>query len=295
MILALETTNLIERALLEDLATGDPTTEAIIPNHLTGTGIIKSKATGILCGGGLAMAVFHAIDPSLQGKLLLKEGSALRPGMEIGRVSGNLKAILTGERTALNFLQHLSGIATETSKYVKAIEGLKTRIVDTRKTIPGLRKVEKYAVQIGGGRNHRQNLGDGILIKDNHISTLKTTLQKEVTLAEIILTAQKMASHTLKVEVEVTSLEEASQALDSGAQLLLLDNMSIDEMREVVLLNNGKAVLEASGGINLDSVRSVAESGVDIISIGALTHSSCALDISMDLEADPTSETILNP
>ena len=286
MILPLETTNLINRALLEDLGTGDPTTEALIPDHLTGIAIIKSKAHGILCGGDLAIAVFNAIDPSLQGELLLAESSMLRPGSEIARISGKLSSLLTGERTALNFLQHLSGIATETSKYVKAVEGLKTRIVDTRKTIPGLRRVEKYAVQIGGGHNHRQNLGDGILIKDNHISALKTALGKAITLGEIILTAQRKASHTLKVEVEVTSLEEAGQALDSGAQLLLLDNMSTDEMRDVVLLNNGKAILEASGGINLDSVRSVAETGVDIISIGALTHSSSALDISMDLKAD---------
>lgn len=285
MILALDTTNLISRALLEDLGTGDPTTEALIPDNLTGTGIIKSKAHGILCGGDIAVAVFNAIDPSLQCKLLIPEGSILHPGIEIALVSGKLGSILTGERTALNFLQHLSGIASETAKYVKAVEGLRTRIVDTRKTIPGLRRVEKYAVQIGGGQNHRQNLGDGILIKDNHISALKRSLGKEISLGEIIITAQKKASHTLKVEVEVTSLEQAREALESGAQLLLLDNMSTDEMKEVVLLNNGTAILEASGGITLDSVRSVAESGVDIISVGALTHSSNALDISMDVKS----------
>ena len=284
MILPLDATELINRALLEDLGTGDPTTEALIPDKLTGTGIIKSKAHGIFCGGGIAVAVFNAIDPSLQSKLLIPEGSVLQPGMEIAQIFGKLNSILTGERTALNFLQHLSGIATETAKYVKAVEGLGTRIVDTRKTIPGLRRVEKYAVQIGGGRNHRQSLGDGILIKDNHISALKIGLGEEISLGEIIVAAQKQASHTLKVEVEVSSLEEAKEAITWGAQLLLLDNMSTDEMKKVVLFNNKRAILEASGGINLDSIRSVAECGVDIISVGAITHSSNALDISMDVK-----------
>lgn len=286
MILTPDTTSLIHRALQEDLGIGDPTTEALIPDSITGMGIIKSKASGVMCGGTIALEVFNAIDKSLQGELYVEDGSELQPGMQIAQIYGRISSILRGERTALNFLQHLSGIATETAKYVNAVVGLNTRIVDTRKTIPGLRNVEKYAVRIGGGQNHRQNLGDGILIKDNHISAIKRYLGNETTLGKIINTAQEKVSHTLKVEVEVTSLEEAEEALNAGAQLLLLDNMTTGEMKKIVLLNKGNAILEASGGINLETVRSVAECGVDIISVGAITHSSKALDISMDVELE---------
>ena len=272
---------LIDRALQEDLSIGDPTTEALIPPDMQGEGVLRAKAQGVLCGGEIALAVFRRIDPTLTCEPLLADGALLGSGDTIARIQGAVASILKGERTALNFLQHLSGIATETARYVQAARGLKARIVDTRKTVPGLRTLEKYAVRIGGGHNHRRNLGDGVLIKDNHIAALRA---RGMTLAEIVRRAQEEASHTLKVEVEVTSLAEAEEALEAGAQLLLLDNMSLEEMRQVVALARGRALLEASGGINLETVRAVAECGVDIISVGALTHSSQALDISLDLE-----------
>ena len=272
---------LIDRALQEDLSIGDPTTEALIPPDLQGESVLRAKAQGVLCGGEIALAVFRRIDPALTCELLLPDGARLGSGDTIARIQGAVAGILKGERTALNFLQHLSGIATETARYVQAAQGLKARIVDTRKTVPGLRTLEKYAVRTGGGHNHRRNLGDGVLIKDNHIAALRA---RGMTLAEIVRKAQEEASHTLKVEVEVTSLAEAEEALEAGAHLLLLDNMSLEEMRQVVALARGRALLEASGGINLETVRAVAECGVDIISVGALTHSSQALDISLDLE-----------
>ena len=189
--------------------------------------------------------------------------------------------ILRAERCALNFLQHMSGIATETARYAAAVSGTRAAIVDTRKTVPGLRTLQKYAVLVGGGRNHRMDLADGVLIKDNHIAALRA---REVGLAEIVRRAKEGAPHTLKVEIEVESMEEAREALDARADVILLDNMPPEEMRRVVEMIGGRALVEASGGITLESVREVAETGVDIISVGALTHSVNALNISLDLE-----------
>ena len=274
-----EVAALVDRAIQEDLAMGDVTTEALIPPDLRGEAILFSKAHGVLCGGPVALMVFQHIDPSLSIDPLLQDGTVLEPGQTIARVQGSIASILMGERTALNLLQHLSGIATAAARYVQATQGTKARIIDTRKTLPGLRTLEKYAVRTGGGHNHRRNLGDGVLIKDNHIAALRA---QGMTLAQIIRQARENASHTLQVEVEVDSIAEAQEALEAGAGLILLDNMPTDQMRQVADLAQGRAVLEASGGINLETVQAVAESGVNLISVGALTHSVQALDISLD-------------
>jgi nicotinate-nucleotide pyrophosphorylase (carboxylating) len=272
--------NVIDRALSEDAAFNDVTTAALIAPDVEAEAHLRSKASGTLAGVDVAMAVFLRVDPGLVATPLLSDGARLSPGSEIGRVKGSAASILSGERTALNFLQRMSGIATETARYVEAVEGLKARIVDTRKTAPGLRELDKYAVRIGGGHNHRLNLSDGILIKDNHIALLRA---QGLDLRAAVERAIQGSPHTLKVEVEVASLEEVRQALEAGAHIIMLDNMSIDAMRQAVGIVGGRALLEASGRVTLENVRAVAETGVDLISVGALTHSPKALDISLDV------------
>ena len=273
--------DLIDQALAEDQTFNDPTTGTIIPPELQGTGVLRSKANGVLAGVEISLAVFRRVDPQLRTEELLRDGATLSPGDAIARMGGSAASILRAERPALNFLQRMSGIATDTSRYVKVVEGFKAKIVDTRKTAPGLRYLDKYAVKAGGGGNHRLNLADGILIKDNHIAALRA---QGMSLKETVSLALEGASHTIKVEVEVTNQEELQEALDAGAHIIMLDNMSLDDMRRAVETVNGRAVIEASGGINLETVRAVAETGVDLISIGSLTHSVKALDISLDLE-----------
>ena len=276
-----EVQNLIDRALAEDQTFSDPTTHSLIPPDLKGFGLIRSKAVGVLAGVDVSLAVFRRVDPQLRAEVLMEDGASLAPGDSIARVEGSAASILRAERPALNFLQRMSGIATDTSRYVSAVEGLKSKIVDTRKTAPGLRYLDKYAVRAGGGANHRLNLADGILIKDNHIAALRS---RGLSLKETVKLALERASHTIKVEVEVTNLEELQEALDAGAHIIMLDNMSLDAMRQGVEMVNGRAILEASGGINMETARAVAETGVDLISIGSLTHSVKALDMSLDLE-----------
>ncbi len=273
--------HLIGQALTEDLAFNDPTTASLIPIETRGVGDIRAKSYGVLAGIEVCLAVFRRVDPELRTRALLVDGAVLTPGETAARVEGSVSSILRGERVALNFLQRMSGIATDTALYVKAVEGYKARIVDTRKTVPGLRYLDKYAVRMGGGANHRLNLADGILIKDNHIAALAS---RGLSLKEGVRLAQKGAPHTLKIEVEVTNLAELEEALEAGAHIILLDNMPVDEMRRAVAIVDGRAVLEASGGIDLENVRAVAETGVDLISVGALTHSAKALDISLDLK-----------
>ena len=271
----------IDRAIMEDLSIGDPTTEALIPADLTGTGVIVAKAQGVLAGIDVALAVFKRVEPCTHTEKLMEDGARLKAGDRIALVSGPMGGILKGERTALNFLQRMSGIATETARYVEAVKGFETRVIDTRKTVPGLRTLDKYAVKVGGGHNHRRNLGDGVLIKDNHILALQSL---GMSLKEIIQKARSEASHTIKIEVEVESLAETREALDAGAELVMLDNMSLNDMRKAVEMARGRAITEASGGINLERARAVAETGVDLMSIGALTHSVKALDISLDVQ-----------
>ena len=272
--------DIVERALAEDLGHGDVTTDALIPPDARGRASVVVKADGVVAGLEVALEVFRQVDPSTRGRIRMADGTAVSPGEVVAEVDGSVAGILKAERVALNFLQRLSGIATATAAYVSAVRGTKARIIDTRKTVPGLRQLEKYAVRVGGGHNHRFNLADGILIKDNHIAALRA---RELGLAEIVALARERSPHTLRVEIEVETVEEAIEALEGGADVVLLDNMPPEDMRRVVSISDGRALLEASGGVTLETVRAVAEAGVDLISVGALTHSVRALDISLDM------------
>lgn len=276
-----EVYTLIDAALSEDETFSDPTTGLLIPPDIVGVGMLRAKAEGVLAGLDVAEAVFLRVDGGLEFDPLSTDGTSLSPGDDIARVEGSAASILRAERIALNFMQRMSGIASDTSRYVRAIQGCRARIVDTRKTAPGHRYLDKYSVRMGGGHNHRLNLADGILIKDNHIEALAS---REMDLQDVIRLALEKASHTIKVEVEVETLEGVNQALEAGAHIIMLDNMSVALMQEAMDLVGDRAVVEASGGINMDTVRAVAETGVHLISIGGLTHSTQALDISLDLE-----------
>jgi len=273
---------IIDLALDEDTGHGDITSEALIPPDLTGKASVLVKEMGVLAGIGVAGRVFLRIDPSLEIDIRIKDGTPVQSGDIVATVAGNVISILKAERVALNFLQGLSGIASLTAHYVAEIKGLKTRIVDTRKTTPGMRLLEKYAVRMGGGHNHRLHLGDAVLIKDNHIAALRAM---GMNLEDIVAKARQNAPAGITIEVEVTNTREAQEAKKAGADIIMLDNMTVNEMRQVVNLVSGQAKLEASGGITLANIRQVAMTGVDIISIGALTHSFRALDISLEMES----------
>jgi nicotinate-nucleotide pyrophosphorylase (carboxylating) len=278
----LQIEEIIDRALAEDLVKGDVTTDALIPADRRGTGLIVAKKEGILAGINIAKQVFHRVDPELKVEVLLEDGAGVKPGSKVANVSGSIASILAAERVALNFLQRLSGIASETKRYVEAVKGLPVRIMDTRKTTPGLRSLEKHAVKVGGGENHRMNLGDGMLIKDNHLAALRS---QGLNIKQIVARARQNSPQRLPVEVEVATASEALEAAEAEADIVMLDNMSLEDMRKAVKSIHGRVLVEASGGITLDNVRAVAETGVDFISIGALTHSVTALDISLELEA----------
>jgi len=273
--------SIIDLALAEDISHGDITSEGLIPLELQGKASILAKEEGILAGGEVARRVFLKVDSSLEIELLIEDGARVQPGEAIATVSGRVISILRAERTALNFLQRLSGIASQTARYIAETRGLKVKIIDTRKTTPGLRLLEKYAVRIGGGQNHRFHLGDGILIKDNHLTALRALGMK---MKDIVAKAKQNAPQGLKVEVEVNTMEEALEAAEAGADIIMLDNMSPDEMRRVVDSIPNHVETEASGGITLANVRAAALTGVDFISIGALTHSVESLDISLEIE-----------
>ncbi len=270
---------LINSALAEDMAFDDVTTKALVPPDLEAKASIVVKGDGVLAGGKIAETVFLHVDSFLQVEVLIQDGARVQKGDVAAIIEGKVTNILRAERTALNFLCHLSGIASETARYVEAIKGLKAQISDTRKTAPGIRLLEKYAVHVGGGKSYRLHLGDGILIKDNHLAALRSL---GVGLKEAIGMARR--SSDLVVEIEVQSVNEAREALDAGADVIMLDNMAVDDMRQVVKIAAGRALIEASGCINLDNVRSIAETGVDIISVGAITHSAKALDLSLDIK-----------
>jgi nicotinate-nucleotide pyrophosphorylase (carboxylating) len=288
---------IISRALAEDVGEGDLTTEALIPGEQKGVGIILAKQDGILAGSEVGKQVFLRVDPRLSFEAFLEDGARVKPGSRVARVTGNVTSILKAERVALNFLQRLSGIASQTHRYVESVQGLSVRIMDTRKTTPGLRALEKYAVRVGGGYNHRMNLSDGILIKDSHLAALRS---QGLSIREIVARAREEARVSLRgvkgrsrlqdrrmqVEVEVRTVSEALEATEAGADIIMLDNMNLQDMREAVESIHGRALVEASGGITLDNVRAVAQTGVDSISIGALTHSARALDISLELDND---------
>ena len=267
----------VRLALAEDLGrAGDITSAATVPASATAEAVIAARKPGTLAGMPLARAAFQQMDPSLAFQPAAEDGSRIEAGAILARISGSARAILGAERVALNFLCHLSGIATLTRRYADAIAHTKARIVDTRKTTPGLRALEKYAVRAGGGLNHRFGLDDAVLIKDNHIAVAGG-------IDAAIGGARKFAGHLVRIEVEVDTLDQLREALAAGAEIVLLDNMDPAMLREAVALAAGKAVLEASGGITLDSVAAVAETGVDFISSGAITHSAPALDLGLDI------------
>jgi nicotinate-nucleotide pyrophosphorylase (carboxylating) len=274
--------SIITLALEEDDFENDITSCALVSPEQEGTAFILAKEEGILACVNILPPVFHTVDHSLKVNLLQEEGHRIKAGELIAEIKGNVRSILGAERTALNFLSHLSGIATQTARYVEKIKGTKAVIRDTRKTMPGLRLLEKYAVTVGGGENHRLNLADGILIKDNHIASLRNN---GITITEIINQARKNSSNDTLIEIEVNTVAEAAEAMKTDADIIMLDNMNIEEMKTVVSMCRGKVKLEASGGINLDNIRDVALTGVDYISIGALTHSVKALDFSLEVES----------
>lgn len=267
----------IRRALTEDISYLDTTTDLMIAEDARSTARFVAKAEGVLCGLDIALRVFQLLDDSFEAEVFLRDGDMVHPGDRIAELSGNTRALLKGERTALNLLQHLSGVATATNRAVRLVEGTNAAITDTRKTLPGLRAMQKYAVTVGGGKNHRFNLSDGAMLKDNHIDAAGG-------IAAAVTAIRSKLGHMVRLEVETRNLDEVRQALEVGADIIMLDNMDCASMAEAVRLVNGAALLEASGGITDETLRAVAETGVDIISIGALTHSVKAMDISMRID-----------
>ncbi|KAF0220077.1 MAG: nicotinate-nucleotide pyrophosphorylase [Geobacteraceae bacterium] len=268
---------IIENALLEDIHTGDITTLAVVAKSQERRALLKAKEEMVLAGIEVAARVFHLLDPCIHFDSHFADGARLKAGDVIAEIVGDAAFLLQGERVALNLLQRMCGVATLTSHYVQAVKGTKARVVDTRKTTPGLRILEKYAVRVGGGINHRTGLYDGVLIKENHIAAAGG-------IAEAVNRARAYIPHTMKIEVETETLAEVAEALSAAADIIMLDNMDLAAMREAVALIGGRALVEASGGVSLKTVREIAETGVDIISVGALTHSARAMDISMLLE-----------
>jgi len=269
-----EIQRIIRTALQEDIGIGDVTTRATIAPSSSSRAELVAKEDFVLAGIDVAAEVFRTIDPDVSFEALVEDGQMVKRGDVLAWIKGASTALLQGERVALNLLQRMSGIATLTSKFVAEIEGTGASIVDTRKTMPGLRVLDKYSVRTGGGTNHRTALYDGVLIKENHIRAAGG-------ITAAITSARRQIPHTLKIEIETTSREEVAEALDAGADIIMLDNMGLRQMEEAIALIDGRALAEASGGINLDTVRAIAETGVDLISVGALTHSSPAVDISM--------------
>ena len=271
-----ELESLITEALKEDIPQRDITSENIIPEDHISKAHILAKEEGVLAGLDVALMVFQCIDPSLRFQKKFKDGDEFKKGDILAVLEGKTISILKGERVALNFLQRLSGIATLTRKFVEAVKGTSTKILDTRKTTPGLRKLEKYAVRMGGGMNHRMSLSDMVLIKDNHLAVIGG-------IKEAIERAREKVDKEIKIEVEVKNIEELKEAIEAGADIVMLDNMNISEIKKAVKIAKGKVPLEVSGKVNLDNVKKIARTGVDFISIGMLTHSYKSIDISLEI------------
>lgn len=269
--------DLVRAALREDIGSGDVTTESVVPPQAMGRATMVVKAPGVIAGLEVAAATFRELDGRTVFTARCEDGTEVAPGTSVAEVHGPVRALLTGERVALNFVQRLSGIATQTRAYVQAVAGTSARIVDTRKTTPGLRVLEKYAVRVGGGFNHRFGLYDAVLIKDNHIVAAGG-------IAAAVQRARAAIPHTMKVEVEAETLEQVEEALAAGADIILLDNMAPPLLRQAVARIGGRTLTEASGGVTLENVAEIAAAGVDLISVGALTHSVKALDVSLELE-----------
>jgi len=267
---------IVEQSLLEDIGTGDITTNFIIPSNLKAKGIIKTSEEGVVAGLDIVCLVFKKLDSEICFQSKIKDGKKILAEEVLAEITGSAQTILKGERVALNFLQRMSGIATITSKFCREVKDFPVRIVDTRKTTPGLRILEKYAVRMGGGHNHRFGLYDAVLIKDNHLALAGGV-------KPAIKSVQKLIPHTTKIEIEVEDLSQLEEALKMQVDIIMLDNMDLDTMKEAVKMAKGKALIETSGGITLEKVREIAQTGVDLISVGSLTHSVKALDISMEI------------
>ena len=276
---ALQYEDIVREALNEDLGhAGDLTTNAVIPDGLTFRARIQARQDGVIAGLDLAAKAFALVDPSVGCQFLVSDGDRVQPGLTVAEIEGPARGILTGERVALNFLGHLSGVATTTGRLVSAVAGTKARVVGTRKTTPGLRALEKYAVRAGGGANHRFGLDDAVLIKDNHLVVAGSV-------REALARVRDRVGHLVKIELEVDTLEQLEQALECGVDAVLLDNMAPDHLRRAVELVGGRAVTEASGGITERTIRAIAETGVDLISVGWITHSAPCLDLGLDFDS----------
>ncbi len=277
MINSIYVDNIIKTALLEDINYLDCATDYLIDDEQENTARFLAKSDGVLCGINIALRVFEILQPQgFTAEVYKNDGDVLRKGDIIAEIHGKTKAILKGERTALNLIQHMSGVATATAKAVELVKGTNASIADTRKTLPGLRPLQKYAVTVGGGKNHRYNLSDAAMLKDNHVDAGGG-------IAAAVAKLKARLGHMTKIELEVRNLDELGQALEAGVDVIMLDNMSTEMMRDAVAITNGRALLEASGGITDDRIREIAETGVDIISMGALTHSVTAFDISLKI------------
>ena len=274
---------LVQQALAEDIGAGDITTEALVPEEERGKAEISARQNLVTAGLPLARMVFNELDPSLTVELVTGEGETVEAGTVLLRLEGRLRPILVGERTALNILQHLCGVATETARFVERVRPGRTRILDTRKTIPGLRRLEKYAVLMGGGENHRFGLYDAILIKDNHLAVVAGAGEGSIPRA---IRLARSARPGVPVEIEVETVEEMEEALAAGAEVILLDNFPLAELEEAVRRGGGRARLEASGGINLETIGDVAATGIESVSLGCLTHSAPAADIALELTVE---------
>lgn len=271
---------IISLALFEDAGLGDITSESILPASRQGTGVITAKQDCVLAGTQVAEKTFHMLDPNMHIQMMYTDGDRVQKGSVVLKAAGDLLCMLKGERVALNFLQRLSGIATLTRTYMQTLKHSRVRLTDTRKTTPGWRLLEKQAVRAGGGSNHRFSLYDGILIKDNHIAVAGS-------IAAAVAAVQKQASHLMKIEVEVSDMDQVKQALSAGADVIMLDNMSCAAMKEAAGFIGGRAVVEASGNVSLETVNDIAATGVDVISCGALTHQARAVDLSMQIHPGP--------
>lgn len=269
--------NIITNALMEDINYIDAAADNLIPPEHESSAYYVAKDSGVVCGIEIAKRVFELSGENVTFKILMSDGTKVKKGDIIAELEGSTLTMLKGERTALNILQHMSGIATATNKCVELVAGTKAAVTDTRKTLPGLRALQKYAVTVGGGKNHRYNLSDAAMLKDNHIDAYGGITAAVSALREKI-------GHTVKIEVEVRTLDELREALDNKVEIIMLDNMSCEEMKEAVEITNGRALLEASGNVTAENIRSVAETGVNIISLGALTHSVKCFDISMKIK-----------
>ena len=278
---AIEIRRAVRAALAEDLGTGDATTLATVPKTATSVALMRAREPLVACGLEFATAAFESLSPKIKIQKLVRDGDKVKTGGTLLKISGPSRALLSAERVALNYIQRLSGVATITARFVEAIRGTGTKILDTRKTTPGWRRFEKYAVTCGGGQNHRIGLNDMVLIKDNHLVALRN--EKPNAIAAAIVRVRE-AYPKLKVEVETDTLEQVAQAVEARANIILLDNMTPAQLRQAVKIVRGRALTEASGGVNLKTVRAIAVCGVDLISVGALTHSARAVDIGLDFE-----------